>query len=279
MTWIWQQFPSISNITYDIILETPCELNIQMPNILSNLAIAYIVNYSYWFSDPFENNTGMCDIYNDTNIKENALDCTSSDETSETSSECSANHLCPWPFALSNYKQHIFNDMCYCGMPCDIYPYPKDIKILDIFINISNAISLLFLVIYSFNLYSDMKQMKNDHKNLYHMPLTFDIPLICTLGVFIFVLVMNVSKILGKNEFNCETNTRALVVNYDLPHSNRICYIQGSILFISMNVVFYYLVLLSFSIWTYLSSPMRPLLGYKKRYFHAGVWIFITSFV
>ena len=66
VSWIFTQLnPSIFyTIDKSYFEYIPCQILVQIPDILESEEVEYLIDYSYWFSDNIDDNNGECDVTN-----------------------------------------------------------------------------------------------------------------------------------------------------------------------------------------------------------------------
>ena len=287
MTWIFSQVdPSILDLVTDnsYFSTIPCQLLVQLPWLLDERDINYLIDQDYWFGDD-----GQCDIVNTENNVYNITICeyeliqvnnnSNLNETKETFDECPNDDRCYYPFVLTKYKSDDLKQfgMCHCQESCQFRFYGGNIEILDIYNQCCLWISLLLIIGYFLNLYMELKNIREQRQRIIDLPFTFDIPFFCASALFLLTLCQLLPYLVGKDYFSCETGTLATIRGKDLPKSSYSCFIQGSIIYISIITVYTYFVVLSFCVWRYLHRPLKPLFGIHKKWWHFAIWIYILG--
>ena len=131
---------------------------------------------------------------------------------------------------------------------------------------------------YPFNCACNAICMRRILTNYNKLPLTFDCPIAIACGAFGAGIAFLIPFIAGKPYVNCDSKTQTVLISgSDIFETNIHCAFQGFAVFISLQVMFSYMGLLSFCVFRYLQNPRNPLFGQPKIYYHIGVLLFILA--
>lgn len=138
MSWI---FTIIDKSTLDLVTDNsyfatiPCQLLMQLSDILEQREIEYLIQEDYWFGD-----NGACDTRNITNNLYQSIECNcnsqnqnSSNMTSlEDSDICYDDENCLFPFAKTRYRTDYLESIgqCHCRISCEVHFFKGDIAVL-----------------------------------------------------------------------------------------------------------------------------------------------------
>ena len=146
----------------------------------------------------------------------------------------------------------------------------------DTFSVTSITFSLLFSLGYAINVTTELGRIfKSTNKKFSDLPLTIDCPIFIAGNMLAFIICFLLPYIVGKPYFNCTNDGSVLVTK--VPEQNWSCGIQGWINVISIHGTFWYMSLLSFSVFRYVKNPERPLFGIHKFWYHCFVWSIVLS--
>eukprot|EP01083_Nonionella_stella_P252750 870494_1 len=109
MTWIFTQVDaSVLDLVSDnsYFATIPCQLLIQIPNILTDRNIQYLTEHNYWFGN--NDNSGQCDTQNTDNNLYNITVCNYTEDgnvliANVTEDKCTNDDRCYYPFVRSNF--------------------------------------------------------------------------------------------------------------------------------------------------------------------------------
>ena len=251
MSWIFTKIDSsiLNSIGGSYFQIIPCQILTQIPDILTNKGVEYLLDENYWFGD--EDGMGQCDIVNTDNNPYNITICdysflsnmndtnnsviTSNSNSSQEIDKCyNDDKDCYYPFYRSEYQTNKQKDFgrCHCQLSCQLEFYPgKDINDLNNFTQSCCWISFFLIMGYFINCVLEYKKIKKDSNNkIRDLPLTFDIPFICSICLFSMIICLLLPyTIVDKDYFSCDhrADTKITLNSKRLPEGNWSCFIQG----------------------------------------------------
>ena len=190
MTWIFTQVDSsvLNLVTDNSYFETiPCQLLTQLPWLLQQRDLNYLISDDYWFGDD-----PQCDTITTANNLYNITECdyvTTNNNTNtywngthwvvqnpnitESYDECPNDDRCYYPFVRTRFESDKLKDfgMCHCQESCKFRFYGGDIEILDIYNQSCCWISLIFIIGYFINLFLEYKNIRRQNHKIKDLPL------------------------------------------------------------------------------------------------------------
>ena len=186
--------------------------------------------------------------------------------------------------------------MCQCNVDCRLRPISFGVDVFDLIIDVLCTLSFVCLAVFVVNVVSEHQQQRQQSKRQSTIQrgehsngstLSMDIPPIIGIALFVFLVSFNAPHLTGtRTAFACEQQT-AWNKEVDLPSAgtdsrylwktNKLCYVFGALVYLSLNVIIHYFALLTFCIYRYVAKPLQPLWGWNKRcvfhHFHFKVGV------
>ena len=291
----------------------PCEILIQLPHavpaLLDDKNVSYLIDPVYWFSD---NGNETDPPYLSCNVSKPIIcpidDSSSGSNQSSVSNSDEPDHCyrgteCLYPFVPSKYLTNYPREsgMCYCNLDCRLTFTKIDRKAFDLMMNTLGILCLLSLSIYSINVFSEFNVFKSfcdrtrrlRRTSSQHLvkpaTLSMDIPPIIAVLLFIFLCLYNGPYFTDqRSRFICEDGSEWNNAQHPATPSatavtmwqaNKLCFVFGAMIYFLVILMINYFCLLSLVIYRYVSEPLMPLWGLRKRYFHLTVIMYSAIYL